>query len=622
MRRAKKIVLDALRKCATEAAEQVRAKARINKTWSDEARAAAAAARQRAKADDAPPRRVGVDVPEGQSEDKFRPTTVPMSPYSYAAVGRAVYSDKFESGAKTEDVPVGDLRATQTWIDRGYDPKNSENSETPTGVRTPDGRVNVLDGHHRADWALRNGKSTVRMRVADMDVDWKKLAKAKGSTDPPPIDPPDPVDPDSVAEIEFTLEAISAMEDDLADALAEISDDASLELLGDVGLEDDAAITDIVNQGAVDAARDQAAELVSDIDDATRNMLQDVIADGLEDNVGLDGIVDAIVDSGAFSEKRAELIANTEVRNANERGVLEGLRGAERAGNRTKKTWLVGPSPCELCQENADAGPIDLDDEFPSGDTEPTAHPRCECAITGVIEEDDDGSAADDSGDDAIAELARMAGARRFAKGADDEARDDHGRWTAGGESSTVLYDTSNKMRDPETLVTKSSDFSEDEKSALETYKEEPGALSGGEKSDIRTAFAKSKLNADTTLWRGVAPNPDDPRVTELIANADKLVGKDLSHPSFVSTTTSIGVAMDFASEGGMGGGTHLGGKTSPVDGLILKISAQKGQSAISMQLGEKWSGWSQAEVLLPRGKLHVDSYDPRSKILSGTWRE
>ena len=51
-----------------------------------------------------------------------------------------------------------------------------------------------------------------------------KLAKAKGSTDPPPIDPPDPVDPDSVAEIEFTLEAIANMEDDLTDALAEISE--------------------------------------------------------------------------------------------------------------------------------------------------------------------------------------------------------------------------------------------------------------------------------------------------------------------------------------------------------------------------------------------------------------
>jgi hypothetical protein len=40
----------------------------------------------------------------------------------------------------------------------------------------------------------------------------------------------------------------------------------------------------------------------------------------------------------------------------------------------------ISPSPpsseaCDDCQENADAGPINLDDDFPSGDSAPPALP-------------------------------------------------------------------------------------------------------------------------------------------------------------------------------------------------------------------------------------------------------
>ena len=42
--------------------------------------------------------------------------------------------------------------------------------------------------------------------------------------------------------------------------------------------------------------------------------------------------------------------------------------------------WIVA-DPCDLCQENADVSPIGIDDTFPSGDTEPPAHPNCVCDI-------------------------------------------------------------------------------------------------------------------------------------------------------------------------------------------------------------------------------------------------
>jgi hypothetical protein len=46
--------------------------------------------------------------------------------------------------------------------------------------------------------------------------------------------------------------------------------------------------------------------------------------------------------------------------------------------------WLVA-DPCDLCQENADVSPIGIGDTFPSGDTEPPAHPNCVCDIAPYV---------------------------------------------------------------------------------------------------------------------------------------------------------------------------------------------------------------------------------------------
>jgi len=46
--------------------------------------------------------------------------------------------------------------------------------------------------------------------------------------------------------------------------------------------------------------------------------------------------------------------------------------------------WLVA-DPCDDCAENADASPISINDSFPSGDTEPPAHPNCMCSIAPYV---------------------------------------------------------------------------------------------------------------------------------------------------------------------------------------------------------------------------------------------
>jgi hypothetical protein len=114
------------------------------------------------------------------------------------------------------------------------------------------------------------------------------------------------------------------------------------------------------------------------------------------------------------------MIARTEISFAHNRGTLEGYKQAkENADIHVMKEWMVDPvEPCDICLDNRDDGPIDLDEDFSSGDSEPPAHPNCECTLVAVVPEEDapaddgegddeqgdsadeDASAADDAGDD------------------------------------------------------------------------------------------------------------------------------------------------------------------------------------------------------------------------------
>lgn len=74
--------------------------------------------------------------------------------------------------------------------------------------------------------------------------------------------------------------------------------------------------------------------------------------------------------------QHAMVISRTEMA----RSMSVASRETYEANNVEQVEWLVADG-CDICQENADASPLPIDSEFPSGDTEPPAHPNCECAI-------------------------------------------------------------------------------------------------------------------------------------------------------------------------------------------------------------------------------------------------
>lgn len=70
------------------------------------------------------------------------------------------------------DVDIKDIRATQKTVNLARVHKfmrDGNNGEHPEGVRH-NGKVHILDGHHRAEAAVKAGHKQVRMHVFDMDA--------------------------------------------------------------------------------------------------------------------------------------------------------------------------------------------------------------------------------------------------------------------------------------------------------------------------------------------------------------------------------------------------------------------------------------------------------------------
>jgi hypothetical protein len=205
------------------------------------------------------------------------------------------------------------------------------------------------------------------------------------------------------------LSSFDTIVDAVDAALFDVASDSALKAVAQVGASSAEGLVDQVNQAAVDWARNRAAELVGKrwtaagelidnpnptmaITETTRDLLRELIAKGLEDNVGRPAIADMIQESFAFSEDRADLIARSEVRMANAAGKMDGWRAAEDAASvELLKGWQTtnNDNCCDECEENEAVGLIPLDDEFPSGaDSEGDSHPNCQCVTYVIVAND------------------------------------------------------------------------------------------------------------------------------------------------------------------------------------------------------------------------------------------
>jgi SPP1 gp7 family putative phage head morphogenesis protein len=198
-----------------------------------------------------------------------------------------------------------------------------------------------------------------------------------------------------VGEVEPLLEAIVA--------------DGSIAALVSIGFDTSTnpAVGEVLNQAAADYAGDRAAELVGmrydelgrlvenpnaewAITKGTRDGLRQYVTDAIEQGWSNDKLAGQIQDSYAFSDERAMMIARTETNMASNQGSLNGYKAS---GVVDGKQWLTAEDDLvsEECEDNGNAGPngdgvlLDFDEEYPSGDTAPPAHPNCRCALAPYI---------------------------------------------------------------------------------------------------------------------------------------------------------------------------------------------------------------------------------------------
>ncbi len=118
--------------------------------------------------------------------------------------------------------------------------------------------------------------------------------------------------------------------------------------------------------------------LTGDISVTSVNRLRDAIAEAWDAGGSYNQVVEAIQNTfREFSDSRAGTIAQTEINDAYNHGRLA---IAIEAGY-DQKEWDPDGEACPICMDNVDAGWIGIDDDFPSGDSAPTAHPNCDCSI-------------------------------------------------------------------------------------------------------------------------------------------------------------------------------------------------------------------------------------------------
>jgi hypothetical protein len=270
--------------------------------------------------------------------------------------------------------------------------------------------------------------SSYRARQEDPDkydrirtIPFKGAKKGMGGAEFYKQDEEDEQDDDAVNIADEIMASLQELFGDITDDGLEPLEDAALAGVEkgarDLRLTDDDMISSL-NEGARDWAGDRAAELVGmrrlddgsivenpnakwAITDTTRDDLRRIISNGFTKETPMPDLIKQIGDAGAFSDSRAEMIAQTEVAFAQVHANYDVWKAS---GVVDGSTWQLSVDHVPGCDCDLNAGvTVAIGEDFPSGDDMPPAHPRCQCSL--------------------------VASMQKVLKYSDTQARDDHGRW-------------------------------------------------------------------------------------------------------------------------------------------------------------------------------------------------
>jgi SPP1 gp7 family putative phage head morphogenesis protein len=184
----------------------------------------------------------------------------------------------------------------------------------------------------------------------------------------------------------LTFDELKDLAPELAEMLEDMAADGGAEALAQVISEVTKEQLDQVNKRAVEYSKARSAELVTNLEQSTRDMLRATVTQGIEEGWSNDKLAGEIEDSYAFDPARAETIARTETAYADIQGNLDGYRAS---GVVQGKQWIIAQDEfCDECNE-LDGVVVGLDEQFPGdGGDGPPLHPNCRCDILPVLTEE------------------------------------------------------------------------------------------------------------------------------------------------------------------------------------------------------------------------------------------
>lgn len=186
---------------------------------------------------------------------------------------------------------------------------------------------------------------------------------------------------------ELTFEELQDIAPELAEILEDMAADGGAEALAQVMAEVTKDQLDQVNERAVAYAEERSAELVTNLEDSTRDMLRSTVVQAIEEGWSNDQLADELSDNYAFSDERADCIARTETAYADVQGNLDGYKAS---GVVESKQWILAQDQyCDDCA-TLDGVIVGIDEDFPGdGGDGPPLHPNCRCDVIPVLKEDD-----------------------------------------------------------------------------------------------------------------------------------------------------------------------------------------------------------------------------------------
>ena len=199
---------------------------------------------------------------------------------------------------------------------------------------------------------------------------------------------------------ELDFDGWATLFDDAAECLEEIAKAGAYEGLRRIKVSTD-GITDMVDADAQEWARTRAAELVGKkwngekyvdnpnpkwaITESTREVLRGTLSKAIDEGWSPQKLTATIRDDERFWQRRADMISRTEFQFAHQNGNLIGWKAS---GIVKGKQSLCIDGGCPMCVENAEAGTVGIDENFPSGHDAPPYHPNCFCTLLPVLDED------------------------------------------------------------------------------------------------------------------------------------------------------------------------------------------------------------------------------------------